>query len=196
MTSFFRGIRGAMGRKYKDGKEAKTLVKPTVDSDWDTLTNKLRRAADKEGLLSSGDMLGISVLLSTHDVPMPNVLRDFLSRAILEIIGGVNPAVALRIKKPTGRPPKWSTDAKVRVCNYVNQYLKEGMTLKDACSAAAKHINTNFEGINTLQQVRDTLKIYPAWIEFFGRKIPEAEVRDWFQSYSPKLLGACISDDK
>jgi hypothetical protein len=113
-------------------------------------------------------------------VPVPDFVREYLSRALLKIASGTDAQDAFHVRKKSGRQQYWARRDKVLAVDIVRQLIKLGYVVDEAVEEAADQINKNariFTAKNPLSP----------WKKFTERPIDGTTLKAWLYERTPPV---------
>jgi hypothetical protein len=110
-------------------------------------------------------------------VPVPDFVRDYLSRALLQIASGTDARDAFHLRKKKGPRQFWAHRDKVLAVDIMQQLIEQDQVVDKAAEDAADRINENakiFTAENPLSP----------WKKFTERPIDAATLLTWYYERS------------
>jgi len=111
-------------------------------------------------------------------VPVPDFVREYLSRALLRIASGTDPRDAFYLRKKRGPRQFWAHRDKVLAVDIMQQLVEQGQVVDQAAGDAADLINKN-------AKVFTAENPHSPWKKFTARPIDAATLTTWYYERSP-----------
>jgi hypothetical protein len=136
--------------------------------------------AARDALMSIGHYLSSKNLHSVtgESLPVPEFLRDYLSRAFYRMTNGMNADKALNLKR-SGRPNHGHMETRIAAYLVYQGVHEHGLTVLEAAMEAAEFINEK----SAKQQLNGL------WSGFQGKKVEPESLQDWYYKHLEELKG-------
>lgn len=134
--------------------------------------------AAKDALMTIAGCLSSQNLNPTtgESLPVPPILRDYLSKAFYRMCGGTPPAIALNLSRP-GRKNRRHLEKKLAAYLVYQGVHEKGQTILQAVWDAAAHINKKSE----------KNELTGNWSGFNGKKLEPENLQDWYYEFKNDL---------
>lgn len=111
-------------------------------------------------------------------VPVPDYVREYLSRALLRIASGTDPRDAFYLRKKRGPRPFWAYRDKVLAVDIMQQLIEQKLAVDKAAGDAAELINKN-------AKVFTAENPHSPWKKFTVRPIDADTLKTWYYERIP-----------
>ena len=147
------------------------------------LSDILARAEDGDVLAAHDALADLAFCLSTSRknpwtdeiLPVPDCVREYLSRSLQRMAKGENASKAMNLKK--AGPKKWGYFERRLAADVVFRLVEGGATVLEAVMAAAEFIEI----------YANESSASSAWFAFKGRSIESETLQTWYYKFKDEL---------
>jgi hypothetical protein len=163
------------------------------DDPYDEKLSDLMRRAEAGDLLAAREVAEtLALIVSTANtyrdpsspdglrrivVPVPDFIRDYLSRALLKIASGTDARDAFHLRK-RGRRQFWAHRDKILAVDIMQQLVEQGAAVNVAVEAAVRSINSTAKKLTAENPTSP-------WKKFATRRIEEHTLLKWYYERNP-----------